>query len=237
MAEKNRAAIDSEGWLHTGDKGAIDTKGCLRITGRFKEIIIPAGGENVAPVPMEEAIKRDPEAAELISNVMMVGDKRKYCVALVSLQVVGATGLLPGTDELTPGAVAAIARAGGKAISVPQAMDDNACVELVGGAIARANADPGVCPNSAATIKAFTIIPTDFSEAQGQLTAALKLRRSVVETEHASMVGLKDSRKGGVDPGMTGMLYNTNRLRAGPHGRASVPYGRYSRTSCTGSMG
>ena len=60
-------------WLHSGDKGCIDTNGMLKITGRYKELIIGAGGENIAPVPMEENIKL---LCPALSNVMMVGDKQ-----------------------------------------------------------------------------------------------------------------------------------------------------------------
>merc|ERR1740117_1283664 len=80
---KNNDAIDSEGWLHSGDKGAIDARGMLKITGRYKELIIGAGGENVAPVPIETHMKL---LCPGVSNFMMVGDKRKFNVALVTLK-------------------------------------------------------------------------------------------------------------------------------------------------------
>merc|ERR1711975_143206 len=86
---KNEAAIDNEGWLHSGDKGCVGKNGMFKITGRYKELIIGAGGENIAPVPIESSIKSKYTA---ISNIMMVGDKRKYNVALVSLKAKGATG-------------------------------------------------------------------------------------------------------------------------------------------------
>ena len=66
MTDKNASTIDREGWLHSGDKGFMDTNGVVRITGRYKELIIGAGGENIAPVPVEEAIKK---AAPALSNV------------------------------------------------------------------------------------------------------------------------------------------------------------------------
>merc|ERR1712137_1181827 len=98
IEEKTRSTVDQWGWLHSGDKGCIDTCGMLRITGRYKELIIGAGGENIAPVPVEENIK---QLCPALSNIMMVGDNRKYNVALVTLQAEGSTGEFPGGDDLT----------------------------------------------------------------------------------------------------------------------------------------
>ena len=72
--QKTREAIDPEGWLHSGDVGRVDEEGYLRITGRIKEILITAGGENVAPVLIEDTIK---EEVPIISNCMVIGDRRK----------------------------------------------------------------------------------------------------------------------------------------------------------------
>merc|ERR1712196_261763 len=83
---KNASAIDSGGWLHSGDKGCMSTTGMVKITGRYKELIIGAGGENVAPVPVEDTVKKHCGA---ISNVMMIGDKRKSNVAVITLKAVG----------------------------------------------------------------------------------------------------------------------------------------------------
>lgn len=236
IQDKTKAAIDTEGWLHSGDKGAIDKSGMVRITGRFKEIIIPAGGENVSPIPIEEGVKKDPNVSALVSNVMMIGDKRKYCVAVVSLQVKGATGQEPGGEELTEPAKSLIQKAGGSATTVQQACDDATVIRLIGEAFAWVNKNPSLCPNSAASVKSFTIIPVDFSETGGQLTATLKLKRSVVEKEHECMVGSADSREGPhgpVGPGMSGYLYQcADQLKEVPG--VGKCYGRYPPpgTSC-----
>merc|ERR1719487_1187241 len=102
IEKKNKETIDEEGWLHSGDKGCMDSNGMFRITGRYKELIIGAGGENIAPVPLEDNIKK---LCPAISNVMMVGDKQKYNVLLVTLKAEGATGELPGTNQLTGAAL------------------------------------------------------------------------------------------------------------------------------------
>jgi long-chain-fatty-acid--CoA ligase ACSBG len=83
--EKTNAVIDAEGWLHTGDLAQVDFAGFLYITGRIKEIVITAGGENVAPIPIEDSIKSF--SPDLISNCMLIGDKRKFLSILVTLKV------------------------------------------------------------------------------------------------------------------------------------------------------
>merc|ERR1719198_2843347 len=92
---KTAEAIDADGWLHSGDVGVLDNDGLLHITGRIKELIITAGGENIAPVPIEDKLK---ELCPAISNVMLVGDKRKYNVCLITLKTVVdvETGLSSG---------------------------------------------------------------------------------------------------------------------------------------------
>merc|ERR1712087_699093 len=97
IQKKTAEAIDSDGWLHSGDKGLITVANMVKITGRYKELIIGEGGENIAPVPIEDSIK---EQVQGIAEVMMVGDKRKYNVAVITLKAIGANGETPGTDKL-----------------------------------------------------------------------------------------------------------------------------------------
>merc|ERR1712060_978966 len=114
--------IDNEGWLHSGDKGMITEQGMAKITGRYKELIIGEGGENIAPVPIEDQVKK---SCDGICEVMMVGDHRKYNVALVTLKAVGANGEVPGTDDLDAGAK----RLSPDVQKISQAMDDSVWIE------------------------------------------------------------------------------------------------------------
>lgn len=81
--ESTRNTIDKDGWLHSGDVGKLDKTGNLVITGRIKELIITAGGENVAPVLIEDEVKKN---IPIVSNCMVIGDKRKYLSILLTLK-------------------------------------------------------------------------------------------------------------------------------------------------------
>ena len=83
--EKTLETIDDEGWLHSGDLLTVDTEGFYKIVGRIKELIITAGGENVAPTNIEDEIKL--ALPSLVSNVMVVGDGRQYLTCLITLKV------------------------------------------------------------------------------------------------------------------------------------------------------
>merc|ERR1719327_2506427 len=102
MPEKTAETFDDEGYLRTGDVGMVDSDGFTFITGRIKELIITAGGENCAPVLLEEAIKLRMKG---ISNCVMIGDKQKYLIALITLKLEpNATGGF--TNTLAPDAKA-----------------------------------------------------------------------------------------------------------------------------------
>merc|ERR1719421_303406 len=81
IEKKTSETIDKEGWLHSGDKGMITENGMVKITGRYKELIIGDGGENIAPVPIEDHVKK---TCDGICEVMMVGDQGDIVLALVT---------------------------------------------------------------------------------------------------------------------------------------------------------
>ena len=187
IKRKTAEAIDENGWLHSGDKGFMDQQGMFKITGRYKELIIGAGGENVAPVPMEDFLKTHEETPGKrygISDAMMVGDKRKYNVVLLTLQTKGYTGELPGTDELD-GAAALVNPA---VKTVGEAMNDPVWQAHLTKAIKDVNADQTVCPSNASKIQKFAILPKNFSVEGEEFTPTLKLKRSVVEANYASVI-------------------------------------------------
>lgn len=95
--EENLESFDDEGYFHTGDLGYIDKDKCLQITGRLKDIIITAGGENISPLPIEHYIK---DNCPIISYCVLIGDQRKYLSLMITLKVNYLLG--KATNELDP---------------------------------------------------------------------------------------------------------------------------------------
>jgi len=175
IRKKNAEAIDELGWLHSGDKGCMDSRGMVKITGRYKELIIGAGGENVAPVPIEDNVKK---LCPGISNIIMIGDKRKFNVAVVTLKAEGAEGEEPGTDNLS-GAARSI-YPGQKTTTITDAMQDKHLIAAIQQAIEATNGDQVCCPNNASKIQKWTILHHDFSVQGNELTPTLKTKRAEV---------------------------------------------------------
>jgi long-chain-fatty-acid--CoA ligase ACSBG len=146
---------------------------------RYKELIIGAGGENVAPVPLEDNVKK---LCPVVSNIMMVGDKRKFNTAIVTLKCVGATGELPGTDQLLPQTIDPAVKTVGDAIK------SAAFTKAITEAIEKTNKDGSCCPSPAAAIQRYVIVSPDFSVEGDELTATLKLKRSVVEKKFIKQI-------------------------------------------------
>jgi long-chain acyl-CoA synthetase len=160
------APASADGWFPTGDIGQLDDEGYLTITGRKKEILITAGGKNVAPAPLENWLRSHP----LISQCMVLGDRRPYISALISLDMDGVNHwrrmngkhpvpaeLLVGDEELRQVLQRAVDEAN-KMVSRPE------------------------------SIRRFTILPTDLTEAAGHLTPSMKLRREAVMRDFAGEI-------------------------------------------------
>jgi long-chain-fatty-acid--CoA ligase ACSBG len=174
LEKKTAGAVDKFGWLHSGDKGCMSATGFVKITGRYKELIITAGGENVAPVPIEDAVKK---ACPAISNIVMHGDKRKYNTALITLKAFG-TGEDPGGTSLETAAQMCGCK------TIQDAMNSAEYQKKIEDAIKSVNVDGDVCPSNASRIVKFTILPLDFSVTTGELTATLKTKRGVVAKKY-----------------------------------------------------
>ncbi len=158
--EATAEAFDAEGWFRTGDIGASED-GFLRIIDRKKDIIITAGGKNVAPQKLENALKAH---SPLVSQVVVFGDRRSYCVALI-------TPSEPAARQFGDGDIA-------RAAASPE----------LRAAIEKAVAEVNATLASYETVKGFAILPSDFSEATGELTPSLKVKRDVVASKFASTI-------------------------------------------------
>ncbi|MGB1700859.1 MAG: AMP-dependent synthetase/ligase, partial [Nannocystaceae bacterium] len=160
--EATQETIDPDGWLRTGDIGEIDPRtSTLRITDRKKDIIITAGGKNVAPQKIENLLKTH----KLISQCVVHGDKRKFLSALLTL------------DEEQ---VYAFAEGAGISGDFSTLRDASEIRDVVAAAVNAANKELA----SYETIKKYEVLPTDFSIESGELTAKLSVKRKIVNSKY-----------------------------------------------------
>ena len=168
---QNQAAtaeiLDSGGWLRTGDIGELDHEGFLRVTGRKKDLIVTAGGKNVAPAVLEDRIRAHP----LVSQCVVVGDARPYVGCLITLDA-EALGPWKARHSKPDSASAAELAADPDLLAELQAAVDDA-----NKAVSRAEA-----------IRRFRVLATDFTERDGYLTPSLKVRRAIVVKDFASEI-------------------------------------------------
>jgi long-chain acyl-CoA synthetase len=156
--EQATAEALAGGWFHSGDLGSLDDDGYLRITGRKKEILVTAGGKNVAPAVLEDRIRAHP----LVSQCIVVGDQKPFIGALITLDA-----------EMLP---VWLSNNGLAAMDVDTAAGDAAVQAEVQRAVDEANR----AVSKAESIRKFRILPVDFTEDGGYLTPSLKLKRGVV---------------------------------------------------------
>ena len=156
--------LNPEGWLLTGDLGSLDDEGFLRVTGRKKEIIVTAGGKNVAPAVLEDRLRAHP----LISQCLVVGDGRPYIACLITLD---------------PEALEFWKKQHGKpADATPADLADD---PELNAEIQSAVDDANKAVSRAESIRRFRILGSDFTEDNGYLTPSLKVRRNVVVADYA----------------------------------------------------
>ncbi|KDN19958.1 AMP-dependent synthetase/ligase [Amycolatopsis rifamycinica] len=154
----------TDGWFHTGDLGELDPDGFLKITGRKKEIIVTAGGKNVAPSGLEDTIKASP----LVSQAMVVGDQRPFIAALVTVDEEYFPSWKSQHGKPASATVADLASDADLLAEIQAAVDE---------------ANKSV--SKAEAIKKFTVLANDFTEAGGEITPSLKLKRNVVSKNYA----------------------------------------------------
>jgi long-chain acyl-CoA synthetase len=168
---KNEAAtkeiIDEDGWLHTGDLGALDDQGFLAITGRKKDLIITAAGKNVAPAVLEDRLR----AHWLVSQCLVVGDAKPYIAALVAADPESFAQWK--ADNGRP-----------EAATVAELLDDPALRAEIQAAVDEANK----AVSQAEAIKKFVILDSDLTEADGQLTPTFKVRRGIIMEQYAAQI-------------------------------------------------
>jgi long-chain acyl-CoA synthetase len=165
----------TDGWFHTGDIGELDDAGFLTITGRKKELIVTAGGKNVAPAVLEDRLRAHP----LVSQCIVVGDGKPFIAALVTVDTEALPGWLERSGKDTGTAVADL-------------VDDADLRNAIGEAVAEANQ----AVSRAEQIREFRILPVDFSESGGEMTPTMKVKRAVVVDKYADdIAGIYAGRK------------------------------------------
>ncbi|WP_326656435.1 AMP-dependent synthetase/ligase [Streptomyces sp. NBC_00385] len=165
-APKATAAVLNDGWLATGDLGALDEDGYLTITGRKKEILVTSGGKSVSPAGLEERVRAHP----LVAQCIVVGNDRPYIAALVTIDQESVEHWLAmqGRQALTPGELV---------------RDPDLEME-----VRRAVVAANTAVSQAESIRTFRILAHQFTEEHGLLTPSLKLKRKAIETAYASEV-------------------------------------------------
>ena len=191
MHDETAATFDDEGYLHSGDVAEFDgnnsefcpsPSGFMRITGRIKDLIITAGGENVPPILIENEMKA---AMLAVSNCIVIGDRRKYLSMLLTLK----TEIDPKTgtpsDKLAADAVFVGKQIGSSALTVKEASVDPLWAEYFNEGMKKAN---GKTTSNAQIVQKWRLLPQDFSEGTGDLTPTLKVKRNVVLKKYADLI-------------------------------------------------
>jgi long-chain acyl-CoA synthetase len=164
--EATAEAVDADGWLHTGDIGYLDDDGYLTITDRKKDIIITAGGKNISPSEIENALKVSPYVREAI----VIGDQRRYLVALIGIEL-DTVGSWAQQRRIPFTTYADLS-------SKPEV------VELIGGVVEQVN----TAMASVEQVKRFALLPKELDHEDGEVTATQKVKRLAIEKAFGPMI-------------------------------------------------
>ncbi|HEX9031230.1 MAG TPA: AMP-dependent synthetase/ligase [Streptosporangiaceae bacterium] len=166
LPDQTKALLDEDGWLHTGDIGTIDADGFVSVVDRKKELIITSGGENISPAAVENALV----AAPLIGQALAFGDRRKFVVALLTLD-----------GEVAP----AWARARGiEASSLAELAEEPLVLEAVGKAVDAANEQLARVQQ----VKQWRLLPVEWTAESEELTPTFKLKRRIIHDKYADVI-------------------------------------------------
>jgi long-chain acyl-CoA synthetase len=174
LPEQTAALLDEDGWLHTGDIGAIDDDGFVSVVDRKKELIITSGGENISPAAVENVLVANP----LVAQALAFGDRRRFVVALLTLD-----------GEVAP----AWARARGiEATSLAELAENPVVLEAVSAAVETANARLARVQQ----VKRWQLLPVEWTAESEELTPTFKLKRRIIHNKYADVI---DSLYAGLD--------------------------------------
>jgi long-subunit acyl-CoA synthetase (AMP-forming) len=166
LPDQTKALLDEDGWLHTGDIGAIDADGFVSVVDRKKELIITSGGENISPAAVENVLVANP----LIGQALAFGDRRKFVVALLTLD-----------GEVAP----AWARARGiEASSLAELAENPVVLQAVGEAVAAANEQLARVQQ----VKRWRLLPVEWTAESEELTPTFKLKRRIIHNKYADVI-------------------------------------------------
>ncbi|KAM9242671.1 long-chain-fatty-acid--CoA ligase ACSBG2 isoform 1-T1 [Dugong dugon] len=182
--DATKEVVDEDGWLHSGDLGRMDSQGFLYITGRIKELLITAGGENVPPIPIENLVK---EKIPIISNAMLVGDRAKFLSILLTLKCEVDSKSGEPLDRLTSEAISFCRHVGSQSSTVSEivALQDPRVYAAIQKCIDEVNA---VAVSNAQKIQKWIILEKDFTIAGGELGPTAKVKRHFITEKYKQQI-------------------------------------------------
>lgn len=180
-SEKTLETIDDGRWLHSGDRGLIDRDGNIHVTGRFKELLVTAGGKNIPFAVIESRVRSECSA---ISNALLVGDRKRFLSILLTLKTEANEDGTP-SDRLAAETLEWLATFGVSAEKVCETQKSQKTLDAIHEVIDRVNEK---APSSDHRIRKFAILPEDFSIATGELTPTMKVKRNFVLTKHRDLI-------------------------------------------------